>query len=290
MSNSDKILKLIKSGIIVSPITREPFKQSGDNSFDDSSGITWFLKDGVFAKTLENHSTDDLDRIKSFFKKYPKLYKLLILIFSPVSPDPKFTNAIDEKIDSLDDSGVSLNLGSGSSKIHTEILNVDISNFKNVDIVADISKLPLIDESADCIVNNAVLEHVTNPEDCVREFARVLKKDGVAFIFVPFMQGFHASPHDYWRWTESGCKELFAKYFDNIVIAPSGGPTSGFLWVLQEWLALVCSIFTPKLHPYFYILSMLVLFPIKFLDFLLIKHPFAKNISSGFTIVARKSK
>lgn len=289
MNNAKRIIDLIESETIVTPLTGKAFKVRSKNLYEDSFGETWFFEEGVLAKKLENHANDKLDLIKNFFKRFPRFYRFLVLMISPVNPNLKYNRDIGKKIESIEKTGVALNLGSGSYRIHPDVLNVDISNFKNVDIVADISKLPFANSSVDCVINNAVLEHVTNPEECVREFSRVLKDDGVAFIFVPFMQGFHASPHDYWRWTDRGCYELFSKYFSSVTVAPSGGPTSGALWILQDWLATIFSIFTPKLHSYFFILFMLLLFPLKFLDILLIKHPASKNISSGFTIIARKT-
>jgi len=57
------------------------------------------------------------------------------------------------------------------------------------DIVGDIHQLPLVDASVDAIICIAVLEHVENPLQAVREMYRVLKPGGYCFIYVPFYNG-----------------------------------------------------------------------------------------------------
>ena len=101
------------------------------------------------------------------------------------------------------------------------------------------------------------------------------------------MQGFHAAPHDYSRRTKEGMKYLF-RTFSKVSVTNGGGPTSGMLWVMQEWLAMVLSFGFKPLHTLWYLALMVLTFPIKYLDILLIKHPRAENISSGFWVVAQK--
>ena len=68
---------------------------------------------------------------------------------------------------------------------------------------------------------------------------RGCKKDGEVLCYVPFIVPFHAAPDDYYRWTKNGAKELF-KDFSKVEIGIGAGPTSGALWVFQEWLSLGC--------------------------------------------------
>jgi hypothetical protein len=59
------------------------------------------------------------------------------------------------------------------------------------------------------------------------------------------------------------------------------------LWVFQEWLALVLSLGITPLYrlllPVMWLLS-----PLKFLDILLVRHPMALVIASGFIVEARR--
>jgi hypothetical protein len=109
----------------------------------------------------------------------------------------------------------------------------------------------------------------------------------VIYSYIPFIQGFHASPYDFYRVTVEGIRELF-KDFKEIEVKPGSGPTSGFLWVLQEWLAMVLSFGIKPLYYVLLFLIMLATFPLKFLDVLLIHHPKAKNIASGFIFMGEK--
>ena len=57
-----------------------------------------------------------------------------------------------------------------------------------------------------------VLEHVFNIEESLKEFNRVLKKDGVALITTPFMWEEHEMPYDFARYTSAAVKFLYEKH------------------------------------------------------------------------------
>jgi len=239
----------------------------------------------VFEKIEFEEIEDGLDKFKSKLKKYANIYNLLIKIISPV-----FDNWSVESFmkSSLKEDTVSLNIGSGNSRISDKVYNVDIFAYDNVDVVSDIENLPFKDSSIDVIFNIAVLEHVHNPQKVVDEIYRVLKPEGLVYTAFPFIQAFHASPYDFTRVTEEGIKILH-KDFKEIEVMPFGGPTSGMLWVFQEWIAILLSFGSKRLHMLIYLIVMTLTFPIKFLDFFLIKHPMAKNIASGFIFIGKKN-
>jgi SAM-dependent methyltransferase len=228
---------------------------------------------------------DSLDILKGKLKKFSRIYSWLIRFLSPV------LESGDQKrflLNYVDKDAILLNVGSGNSKISENVCNVDIFAYDNVDVVCDIEDLPFVDNSIDVVFNSAVLEHVPNPKKVVDEIYRVLKKNGVIYSAFPFMQGFHASPYDYTRVTEEGIKVLH-KDFELIETKPFGGPTSGMLWIFQEWIAILFSFGSKKLHMLIYLCVMIITAPIKFLDYFLIKHPMAKNISSGFVYIGKKN-
>ena len=88
------------------------------------------------------------------------------------------------------------NKGSGPERIKklTDIINVDLYAFNEVDMIADVTDLPLEDGSVELILNQAMLEHVTRPEVVVREMHRLLQPGGEVFCYLPFIQPFHAAP------------------------------------------------------------------------------------------------
>ena len=53
---------------------------------------------------------------------------------------------------------------------------------------------------------NQVLEHVFNPDDFVREIARVLKPGGALLLTVPFVWNEHEQPYDYARYSSFGLR------------------------------------------------------------------------------------
>ncbi len=80
----------------------------------------------------------------------------------------------------------------------------DIEQKHNPDVVLDVENMgKLSTESID--VTNAIelFEHVENPEKGLRECCRVLKKDGVMILSVPFLSPIHSDPYDFQRWTEA---------------------------------------------------------------------------------------
>ncbi len=238
----------------------------------------------IFQELKFSEVEDDLDKLKSKLKKFSGFYYWLINTISPVFVDSEQKHFISNYVD---DEKITLNVGSGNSKILENICNVDIFAYENVDVVCDISDLPFLDNSIDVVFNSAVLEHVPNPQKVVNEIYRVLKPSGVIYTAFPFIQGFHASPYDFTRVTEEGIKVLHQD-FELIEVKPYGGPTSGMLWVLQEWVAILFSFGNKKLHMLIYLFVMVITAPIKFLDYFLIKHPMAKNISSGFIYIGKK--
>ncbi len=236
----------------------------------------------IFIPVEEEVVTDFLDKIKYKIKKFHKLYTFLIELISPVYPQVSFDiNKIIRK-EIKGKNKIALNLGSGNSDYGSELLNVDLLPYENVNIICDIENIPFKDNTVDYIINIAVLEHVPNPQKVIAEIHRIMKPGGKLYCFIPFMQPFHASPYDFQRFTYEGMKHQF-RDFEILKLKPIG-PTSGMLWVVQEWLALVFSFGIKPLHTFLYLFFMVLTFPIKFLDILLQYHPMSKNVASGFSI------
>lgn len=236
-------------------------------------------------KKEEGKVNDWFDKIKFVLKKYPKFYKFLIYTISPVYVH--FYSKVRKFVKSFSQDDLVLNIGSGASDVFSGTVNVDLFPYEYVNIVCDANFLPIKDQSCDGVLSIALLEHVPNPGKIVSEMRRVLKVGGRVLVFVPFLQGFHASPHDYQRWTESGCYQLFSE-FSEVKVSVAEGPSSAMLWIFQEWLAQLLSFGIIPLYKLLFFFLMLVTWPIKFLDLILRFHPMAKNITAGFLIEAKK--
>src|SRR3989338_2987471 len=119
-----------------------------------------------------------------------------------------------------------LNLGAGSGIfdefIKVKTINLDITSYPRIHIVADAHILPFKDGSIDCIFSNAVLEHVQFPWIVSKEIYRVLKNGGMVCVNVPFLNIIH-DYHDYFRFTNKGVKACFHD-FKEIKSGMSAGP------------------------------------------------------------------
>ena len=90
--------------------------------------------------------------------------------------------------------------------------------------------LPFSDQHFDVLVTTKyIMEHVSEPEKVVREFHRVLKPGGEAFVAAAHVRRQHQKPYDYFRYTEFGLEYLFKKAgFSQIHITPTNGAMGTF--------------------------------------------------------------
>jgi SAM-dependent methyltransferase len=107
-----------------------------------------------------------------------------------------------------------------TDKIKTYI-GLDIQNGDNVDYVVEPgSQWPFDDSSFDCVILTQTLEHFSEVQEILNEVSRILKKDGLLMVTVPFMCPQHGAPYDFRRYTIYGLKKLFSKdYKDHEVVA-----------------------------------------------------------------------
>jgi SAM-dependent methyltransferase len=86
------------------------------------------------------------------------------------------------------------------------------------------SVLPLGDGEVDTVLCTETLEHVLDPASFLRELKRVLKPAGRLILTVPFAARWHFVPHDYWRFTPSGLRQLLTVAgFREIQVYARGG-------------------------------------------------------------------
>jgi len=66
-----------------------------------------------------------------------------------------------------------------------------------LDIVSDITAIPLPDHSVDAIMCTEVFEHIPDPVAAVKEFSRLIKPGGYALITAPFASLTHFAPYHF---------------------------------------------------------------------------------------------
>jgi len=67
----------------------------------------------------------------------------------------------------------------------------------NLDIISDITSIPLGDNFVDAILCTEVLEHVPNPLAAIKEFSRLIKSGGYLIITAPFASLTHFAPYHF---------------------------------------------------------------------------------------------
>jgi SAM-dependent methyltransferase len=181
-----------------------------------------------------------------------------------------------------------LNIGSGESNLGTNVVNLDIDAFQNVSVVGLAENLPLADSSCDAVVLVAVLEHVRDPARTFSEISRVLRPLGRVFVDVPFLQGYHAAPNDYRRFTEQGLRTELQKHgFELEASGVSVGPASAMAWITSEFLALLISSRSVTAYRLVRLVTSWLAWPLKFGDAWLTDHPMAYSIASGVWATGR---
>lgn len=81
----------------------------------------------------------------------------------------------------------------------------------NIDLFGTAYDIPAENDSFDCILSTAVLEHLEEPEQALREAFRVLKPGGYAIYTAPLFWHVHEEPRDFYRYTSYGLDYLFRK-------------------------------------------------------------------------------
>lgn len=119
-------------------------------------------------------------------------------------------------------SGRTIDIGCGT-KPYAEIIKAFVTehvgvdhaetthDMNNIDLIGTAYAISTPDESFDSALCTAVLEHLEEPEQALRECFRVLKPGGIALYSVPFIWHIHEEPRDFYRFTKYGLDYLFKK-------------------------------------------------------------------------------
>ena len=126
--------------------------------------------------------------------------------------------------------GIALNLGSGQDN-YDDFINMDLGKYDPVNIIADLTKIPLVNGSVELVVSNSVLEHIYDYNAVLDEVFRILKSGGFFYLCVPNACLRHHK-YDYHRWTTPGLHKLFDKRFEII----DSGACRGIAYALISYV------------------------------------------------------
>ena len=166
------------------------------------------------------------------------------------------------------------------------LLETDVTFGPRTQVIVDAHNIPIEDFTFDCVIVQAVLEHVVDPYRCVKEIHRVLKKDGLVYAETPFMQQVHLGKYDFHRFTHLGHRRLF-RYFTEIESGAVCGPGMSLAWAYSHFIFSFFS--SKKMRKLLIPFTNLTSFFWKYFDYYLIDKPGTLDAASGYYFLGKKS-
>ncbi len=183
-----------------------------------------------------------------------------------------------------------LNIGSGESDLQSGVINLDVDPSDHTDCVGDALLVPFEANTFHLVLSQETMEHVSDPFRAVREMGRVLKTDGVLYLQVPFVLGYHPDPEDYWRFTHSGVRRLIEQAGLRCErVEPSLAAGTGAHRILVEFLAGVAARLVPQTYRPVKGVVAIIFYPLKWLDGWLRVGSERDRIAGGYFGIGRKT-
>jgi SAM-dependent methyltransferase len=159
---------------------------------------------------------------------------------------PVYFQPLDEELEPVARylRGHLLDAGCGTRDVSGFLRNHGVTRITRYDIASDdpdvvigpLEAMPFAAATFDCVLCNAVLEHVASAEESIRELARVVKPEGYIVVAVPFLQPFHAAPTDFRRYTADGLADLGSRAgLDVVCVLPVHTLAQTIGWILWAW-------------------------------------------------------
>ena len=181
-------------------------------------------------------------------------------------------------------------LGQGMDALLTapgiDLIESDVSFGPRSALICDAHDIPLADSSVDCVIAQAMLEHVVDPHAVAEEIHRVLKPDGLLYAETPFMQQMHGGRYDFERFSYWGHRRLFRR-FAEIDSGVACGPAMALAWSYIHFLRSFAR--GRRMRHILSLFGSLTSFWLLPLDRLLINRPNAIAAASGYYFLGRKS-
>ena len=289
--------------LLICPQTKSDLIVKGNKLISiNNERISYEIFKGIPILINQKNTIFELEKIKKSFdepiargsdylkKQFLKFMPILSKNYNTLQKTFSNLNGMLKKDDKVLIIGGTL-IGEGSNIIYNNkqllIISTDINWSSNVDIINDATELCFKDETFDCVIIQAVLEHVLEPQVCVKEIHRVLKKEGLVYAETAFMQQVHARQYDFTRYTFLGHKWLF-KNFTELESGVICGTGMALAWSLNYFLK---SLFKNKfIINLLHVFSSFLFFPFKYLDKFTINNKGSYDAASGFYFIGKKSE
>ncbi|MBT3749985.1 MAG: methyltransferase domain-containing protein [Bacteroidetes bacterium] len=304
MSESkDKLMKISEDlqQELICPSTKAKLLKKGEylESIVDSN-IRYPIIDGIPILIDEDKSLFLIDDFKqktntTFDLKENKTKNILKMFLPTISANIKAENNYNNICGMLPRNSKILVIGGsikgqGMDTIYSnesfDIIGSDVSFGTYTTIICDAHDIPFNDEVFDCVILQAVLEHVLEPQRCVSEAHRVLKHSGLVYAETPFMQQVHMKQYDFTRFTHLGHRRLF-RYFEEINSGPVGGPGMALAWSYTYFLRSFAS--SKRMSQLLTIFAHLTSFFFKYFDYYLIDRAGSYDAAAGLFFMGTKS-
>lgn len=217
--------------------------------------------------------------------------KIRATIAAPPTPyfvTQRTRDRLQSLIDSMPAGAVILNVGAGFTNYGERVINLDIFDSGTTNVIASSLDMPFADETGDLLILQGVLEHVLSEEKTLEECFRVLKKGGLFYTEMPFLQPYHPTPIDLRRTTLPGITELCLP-LEEVEKGIHTGPASTVTWIVRELIAGIIAGGNPRIFPYVNSIVGWFVFPFKYLDYWLEKKPHLHVIASAIYYIGRKT-
>jgi len=300
MNIAMKISEELKNKLIC-PKTKNNLKLSDDWLINiNNSEIRYPIVDGIAVLINEENSIFDIEtyiqkRETTFKLDGSKIKKRINDLMPEIGHNLKAKENYTELISILPANakimviGGSI-VGAGMEKFYLnksfEIVGTDVSYGPQTQLIVDAHDIPFAEATFDCVIVQAVLEHVLDPQRCVAEIHRVLKPEGIVYAETPFMQQVHMQQYDFTRFTHLGHRRLF-RYFGEIKSGPLAGPGTALAW---SYLYFLRSFFSSlRASKLIFIFARLTSFFLKYFDYFVIHKPGCYDAASGYFFIGKKN-
>ncbi len=79
-------------------------------------------------------------------------------------------------------------------------------------VIGDAMSIPVRDGAVHTVLATELMEHLSDPDEFLREVSRVLYPSGTLILSAPFLEPLHEEPRDYFRFTPYGLRVLLARH------------------------------------------------------------------------------
>lgn len=101
-----------------------------------------------------------------------------------------------------------------------DIVDADKFDYENSDVTPFNGKdIPFENDKFDAVICTEVLEHVEYYQYLIDEMYRVMKPGAKGIVTIPWSARYHYIPYDFFRYTPSSLKTMFAKFSEGKIIA-----------------------------------------------------------------------